>query len=342
MASHLFLLAVMVSGALVSAGPARSGYYGAKRFQVKQQQPENRGDLDWPEFDGFQDYPSYGSQYGSTLGREGAAQAEPEPAYYDTSYPATYEQQDYHDTDGYGYQREEAPAPAADYAGPAADYAGSAADNAGPAEPAAPASSWFDAEPDVPVYQPVYPAYPASSYDAVDAYNAAPVTPTTPQPITKAPKTKPTKATKAPKASKNKNKGSASTPAGLRAPPPPFQPLAPLNFDADAVSDDVKVRQETGLFRMIPVINVPLLEGQTPEEATLPEVPMVTAHRLEPKKTLKNGVKILMGRSPDFETIEEHMKRRHESLMAKITDGFTAYASGDWLRRMVKRGEKTE
>ena len=49
-----------------------------------------------------------------------------------------------------------------------------------------------------------------------------------------------------------------------------------------------------------------------------------------------------MGRSPDFETIEEHMKRRHESLMAKITDGFTAYASGDWLRRMVKRGEKTE
>ena len=86
----------MVSGALVSAGPARSGYYGAKRFQVKQQQPENRGDLDWPEFDGFQDYPSYGSQYGSTLGREGAAQAEPEPAYYDTSYPATYEQQDYH------------------------------------------------------------------------------------------------------------------------------------------------------------------------------------------------------------------------------------------------------
>lgn len=102
----------------------------------------------------------------------------------------------------------------------------------------------------------------------------------------------PTKATKAPKASKNKNKGSASTPAGLRAPPPPFQPLAPLNFDADAVSDDVKVRQETGLFRMIPVINVPLLEGQTPEEATLPEVPMVTAHRLEPKKTLKNGVKV--------------------------------------------------
>ena len=48
-----------------------------------------------------------------------------------------------------------------------------------------------------------------------------------------------------------------------------------------------------------------------------------------------------MGKTPDYETLEEHMKRRHESISAKIADGLYSYARADWIKQRMPTFKKS-
>jgi hypothetical protein len=50
---------------------------------------------------------------------------------------------------------------------------------------------------------------------------------------------------------------------------------------------------------------------------------------------------MLMGKTPDYETLEEHMKRRHESISAKIADGLYSYARADWIKQRMPTFKKS-